>query len=329
MTFISDFLLRRLGQGVVIVVLVALLIFTLLRVVPGDPVRIMLGPMVAPSVMEETAVKLGLRDPIPVQFARYAWRFAHGDFGHSFVRSAQGASTGGSRGESTFDEANRARVGELIAAGLPYSAGLAALGILFTLIIAAPIGVAAGLAAGRWPDKTALYLSSVLVSLPNIWLGVIFIFFFSVKLGWLPAIGYKDASYAILPALVLAVELTPVLIRSISVSVAANLLENYVAVGEVRGLRRFDVIVRHVLRNASIPLLNLFGIQVIGMLLGSMFVVEYIFAYPGVGLLMINAVFQRDFPVIQAIAILASVVLVAVNILVDLAATNIDRRLQY
>ena len=329
MIFALDFFLRRLSQGVVIVLLVALLIFTLLRIVPGDPVRIMLGPMTSPSVMEETAKKLGLRDPIPFQFGRYLLQVVHGDFGHSFIRSAQGGSTGGSRGQNTFDTANRASVSELILNTLPYSLLLAGLGVLFSLIIAVPVGIAAGLNSGRWPDRVALYLSSVLVSLPNVWLGVVFILVFSAKTGWLPAIGYQGVSYAILPALVLAVELAPVMIRSISVSVASNLLENYVAVGQVRGLSRYRIITHHVLRNASIPLLNLLGIQIVGMLLGGLFVVEYIFNYPGIGLLMINAVFQRDFPIIQAVAMLACVVLVCVNIVVDFAATTIDRRLQY
>jgi ABC-type dipeptide/oligopeptide/nickel transport system permease component len=329
MIFALDFFLRRLAQGVVIVVLVALLVFTLLRVVPGDPVRIMLGPMTSPSVMEETAKKLGLRDPIPEQFGRYLWQVAHGDLGHSFIRSAQGGSTGGSRGESTFDTSNRASVSELILATVPYSLMLAGMGVLFSLILAVPIGIAAGLNAGRWQDRLGLYISSVLVSLPNVWLGVVFILVFSAKTGWLPAIGYQGFAYTILPALVLAIELAPVMIRSIAVAVASNLIENYVSVGQVRGLSRRRMIVAHVLRNASIPLLNLLGIQIIGMLLGGLFVVEYIFNYPGLGLLMINAVFQRDFPIIQAIAMLASVVLVCVNIVVDYAATNIDRRLQY
>jgi ABC-type dipeptide/oligopeptide/nickel transport system permease component len=329
MIFALDFFLRRLSQGIVIVVLVALLIFTLLRVVPGDPVRIMLGPMTAPSVMEATAKKLGLRDPIPVQFGRYLLQVAHGDLGHSFIRSAQGGSTGGSRGGNTFDTENRAPVVELIRSTVPYSLLLAGLGVLFSLIIAVPIGLAAGLNSSRWPYRVALYLSAVLVSLPNVWLGVVFILIFSARTGWLPAIGYQGPSYAILPALVLAVELAPVMIRAISVSVAANLLENYVAVGQVRGLSRYRMITWHVLRNASIPLLNLLGVQIVGILLGSLFVVEYIFNYPGIGLLMINAVFQRDFPIIQAVAILACTVLVCINILVDFAATNIDRRLQY
>jgi ABC-type dipeptide/oligopeptide/nickel transport system permease component len=329
MIFTLDFFIRRLAQGVVIVALVALLVFTLLRVVPGDPVRIMLGPMTPPSVMEATAKKLGLRDPIPIQFGRYMLHVLRGDFGHSFLRSAQGGSTGGSRGANTFDTSNRASVAGLIAASVPYSLMLAAMGVLFSFMIAIPIGVAAGLNAGGWPNRAALYISSILVSLPNVWLGVVFIFIFSAKLEWLPAIGYKNFGYTILPALVLAIELAPIMIRSISVSVASNLIENYVAVGEVRGLTRLRMITHHVFRNASIPLLNLVGVQIIGMLLGSLFVVEYIFNYPGVGLLMINAVFERDFPIIQAIAILASVVLVCVNILVDFAATNIDRRLQY
>ncbi|QKC99949.1 ABC transporter permease [Mesorhizobium sp. NZP2298] len=327
--FAIDFLIRRLAQGAIIVVAIALLIFTLLRVVPGDPVRLMLGPMVSPSVAEQTAKDLGLRDPIIVQFGRYMGHVLQGDFGRSFVRSAQGGSTGGSRGESTFDASNRASVIELIVTTLPYSLLLAGLAFLISLAVALPLGVWAGLNAGRWPDRFALYLSSVLVSLPNVWLGLVFIFLLSAKTGWLPAIGYQNWTYAILPALVLAVELIPVIVRSLSVSVSSNLLDPYVSVGQIRGLTRARMIGAHVLRNSSIPLLNLLGIQAVGLILGGLFVIEYVFNYPGIGLLMINAVFQRDFPIIQAIAIFSCVALVLVNILVDFASTTIDRRLQY
>lgn len=329
MLFAIDFFIRRLAQGLVIVMAVALLIFTLLRVVPGDPVRLMLGPMVSASVAEQTAKELGLRDPIVVQFGRYMAHVFQGDFGHSFVRSAQGGSTGGSRGENTFAANNRASVVELIAATAPYSALLAALAFLISLVIAVPIGIWAGLNAGRWPDRFALYLSSIMISLPNVWLGLVFIFLISAKAGWLPAIGYQNWTYAILPALVLAVELSPIIIRSLSVSVSTNLMEPYVAVGQIRGLSRFRMIAAHVLRNSSIPLLNMLGIQAVGLLLGGLFVVEYLFNYPGMGLLMINAVFQRDFPIIQAIAIFSCAALVGVNILVDFVSTTIDRRLQY
>lgn len=329
MLFAADFFLRRIAQGIVIILLVALLIFTLLRIVPGDPVRTMLGPMVSAEVAEETAKTMGLRDPIPVQFLRYAAQVAQGNFGTSFVRSAQGGSTGGSRGGDTFDTANRAPVMGLILTALPYSLLLAGLAMGMSLLVSIPIGVAAGLNAGKWPDRLALYMSSLFVSLPNIWLALVLIFLVSVKGGLLPAIGYKGWTYAILPAIVLAIELSPVFIRSASVAVSSNVIEPYVASGQIRGLTRQRMIYAHALRNAMIPLLNVVGIQAIGLLLGSLFVIEYAFNYPGVGLLMINAVFQRDFPVIQAIAILACGLLVLVNILVDFAATNIDRRLQY
>lgn len=329
MLFAVDFFLRRLLQGLVIIVLVAMLIFTLLRIVPGDPVRTMLGPMVSAEVAEETAQKMGLRDPIPVQFARYVSQVATGDFGRSFVRSAQGGSTGGSRGGDTFDAANRASVMGLILTALPYSLLLAGLSFAIAMAVSLPIGIAAGLKSGRWPDRMALYLSSIFVSLPNIWLALVLIFLVSVKGGLLPAIGYQNWTYAILPAIVLAIELSPVFIRSASVAVSSNMMESYVPSGMIRGLSRKRMIVAHVLRNSMIPMLNVVGIQAIGLLLGSLFVIEYAFNYPGVGLLMINAVFQRDFPVIQAIAILACTVLVVVNILVDFAATTIDRRLQY
>lgn len=328
MIFALNFFLRRIAQGIIVVVSVAFIVFALLRVVPGDPIRIILGPMTPPSVMEETARELGLHDPIPIQFVRYLGQIIEGELGHSFIRGKQGGSTGGSRGATTHASENRATVSGLIATALPYSLLLAAMGILFTVVISFPVGIAAGLRVGGWQDKLSLYLSSLFVSLPNIWIGVVFIYLFSAKTGWLPAIGFKGFAYVILPALVLTVELSPIMIRAITVSVAKNMQENYVDVGRVRGLPRRIVVVKHVFRNASVPLLNLFGVQLIGMLLGGLFVVEYIFTFPGLGLLTINAIFQRDFPIVQAISILAGSVLVVVNMLVDFVSTTIDRRLQ-
>ena len=329
MAFAIEFFLRRISQGLVIVLLVAFVIFTLLRIVPGDPIRIILGPMTPASVLEQTARDLGLRDPILVQFGRFVGQVATGDLGRSFIRGVQGGSAGGSQDAAGYNPESRASVAGLIATALPYSLQLAALGVAFALLIAVPIGLAAGLRAGRWPDKLGLYVSSLFVSLPNIWVAVVLIFLLSAKSGLLPAIGYHGFAYTIIPAMVVAIELSPVMIRAISVSVAANLGEVYYDVGMVRGLSRPTMIFKHVLRNAAVPLLNLFGAQMIGMLLGGLFVVEYIFSYPGVGMLTINAVFQRDFPIIQAVAILASGALVAINMLVDFTSTTIDRRLKF
>jgi len=158
---------------------------------------------------------------------------------------------------------------------------------------------------------------------------VVLIYLLSAKSGLLPAIGYRGIAFAIIPAIVVAIEMSPVLIRAIAVSIASNVQEAYFNVGQVRGIARAKMIYRHVVRNAAVPLLNVVGAQTIGMLLGGLFVVEYIFSFPGIGLLTINAVFQRDFPIIQAIAILASAALVIINILVDFASTTIDRRLKF
>lgn len=325
--FVLSFLARRLAQGALIVFLVTLLIFTLLRVVPGDPVRLMAGGMAPEALIEQIATEMGLRDPILVQFGRYMSGVVSGDLGQSFVRPASGASTGGSSfGDSTRGE--RAEVLTLIADTLPMTLQLAGLAIVFALLFSFLVGIPGGLAPGRWPDRVAFYVSSIFVSLPNFWLGIVLALLLSVNLGWLPAIGYKGFAYTILPAIVLAIELSPVLIRTLTSSVSAVMMEPFIAVGRVRGLGRGRIVFAHALRNASVPLLNLLGIQISG-LLGGVLVVEFIFDYPGLGLLTINAVLQRDFPLIQGIAIVTSAIFVFINIAVDLIATMIDPRLEY
>ena len=325
--FVLSFLARRLAQGAVIIFLVSALIFTLLRVVPGDPVRLMAGGMAPEALIEEIATQMGLRDPIPVQFVRYMGKVVQGDLGQSFVRPANGASTGGTSFDDTT-RGERAGVADLIFEALPMTLQLAALALLFALVFSCLLWVAAGLRPGGFSDKLAFAVYSVFISLPNFWLGIVLALLLSVKLGWLPAIGYGGFAYTILPAIVLAVELSPVLIRTLSSSVAAQMGESYVAVGHVRGLSRPRIVAHHALRNASVPLLNLLGVQ-FSSLLGGVIIVEYIFDYPGLGLLTINAVLQRDFPLIQGIAIVTSAIFVLINILVDLAATSIDPRLEY
>lgn len=325
--FLIGFLARRLAQGAVIIFIVSFLIFTLLRVVPGDPVRLMAGGMAPEELIEQIAEEMGLRKPIPVQFAVYMGDVIKGDLGQSFLRPANGAAVGGAR----FDDntrSERADVLTLIAETAPMTIQLALLAMLFALIIATPIGVAGGLYVGRWPDRLALYLGSLFVSLPNFWLGIVLVLLLSVNLGWLPAIGYGGFAWTILPALVLAIEIAPFLIRTLTVSVAQVMQENYISAATVRGLSRTRIVVAHALKNASVPLLNLLGVQ-FSMLLGGVLVIEFIFDYPGLGLLTINAVLQRDFPLIQGIAIVTSAAFVLINIAVDLAATAIDPRLDY
>ncbi|PIL18273.1 peptide ABC transporter permease [Puniceibacterium antarcticum] len=325
--FIASFLARRLFQGALIVLLVSAIIFTLLRVVPGDPVRLMAGGMAPEALIEQIAEDMGLRDPIYQQFGRYVGGMLQGDLGQSFVRPANGASVGG----ASFDDntrSERAEVWDLIANTAPMTLQLALLAMVFALIIAVPIGVWGGLRPGEFPDRFALYLSSVFVSLPNFWLGIVLALVLSVKLKLLPAIGYDGFAYTILPALVLAVEIAPFIIRTLTVSVAGVMGQNFIDIAAVRGLTRNQIIFHHALKNSAVPLLNLLGVQ-FSMLLGGVLVIEFIFDYPGLGLLTINAVMQRDFPLIQGIAIVTAAAFVLINIVVDLCATAIDPRLEY
>ena len=325
--FLVNFLIRRLAQGAVIVFLVSFLIFTLLRVIPGDPVRLMVGGMAPDELVEQIAMEMGLRDPIPVQFFRYMSGVVQGDMGQSFIRPASGAAVGGaSYDDSTRSE--RAKVLDLIMDTVPFTLQLALLAMVFALVVALPIGIYGGLRPGRWPDRFALYISSLFISLPNFWLGIVLALVVSVNLGWLPAIGYQGFSYTILPAIVLAVEIAPFLIRTLTVSVAQNMGESYISVAAIRGISHRRIVLAHALKNSSVPLLNLLGVQ-FSMLLGGVLVVEFIFDYPGLGLLTINAVLQRDFPLIQGIAVFISVMFVMINVFVDLIAMSIDPRLEY
>jgi peptide/nickel transport system permease protein len=325
MVFLLGFLARRLLQGAAIIGLVSFAIFALLRVIPGDPVRLMLGPMTPDYVVEQTARQLGLGDPLLLQYLRYMKGVMKGDLGRSFTKAPSGEAVGGNL---DLNRGERAKVLELIAGTLPLTFQLAGLALVFAIIIAVPLGILGGLHADRWPDSLALYIASVFVSIPNFWLGIMLALTFTAQLGWIPSIGYNGFGYTVLPALVIAVEMAPIFIRSLTVSVAATMQQPFVEIALLRGLSRRQVIISHVLRNSAVPVLNLFGVQ-LGTLLGGVLIVEYIFSYPGLGFLTVQSVLQRDFPTIQAIAMVTTSMFVLINLTVDLISACVDRRLDY
>jgi ABC-type dipeptide/oligopeptide/nickel transport system permease component len=326
MVSLISFLVRRILQGVLIVLLVSFGIFAVLRLVPGDPARLVLGPMASDQVVEEAAREMGLRDPIPIQYVHWLGAALHGDMGQSYIRAINGSQVTGSHDE--FAQAGKAHVLDLIGGALPYTLQLAALALLFAAIIAIPLGIAGGMRSGQWPDKLVLYLGSAFVSIPNFWLSVVLALVVTARLHLIPSIGYQGFSYTILPAFVIAIEMSPIFMRSLSSSVSGARQQSFVSLAEIRGLSRWRIFFGHILRNAAVPVLNLFGVQ-IGALLGGILIVEFIFNYPGIGLLTVQAVLQRDFPVIQGVAVLSAVLFVVINILVDLVSTWIDPRLDF
>jgi peptide/nickel transport system permease protein len=217
---------------------------------------------------------------------------------------------------------------DLLAQTIPMTLQLAGLALIFAVLIAVPIGIVAGLNAGGWFDKFALYLGSAFVSIPNFWLAIVLALVVTAELQWIPSIGYEGFAYTILPAFVIAIEMSPIFMRSLAISIASAQQRNFVQLAGVRGLSRRRIFFRHILRNAAVPVLNLFGVQV-GALLGGVLIVEYIFNYPGVGLLTVQAVLERDFPVIQGVALISACLFVVINILVDLISTKIDPRLDF
>lgn len=321
-----EFLIKRILQGLLIVAITSFVIFTLLRVIPGDPVRLIVGGMAPDNVVEEVAEKMGLRDPILVQYGRYMGGLLTGDMGQSYLRPRSGmVAAGGEYVDPT--KSDMAPVWDLILERAPLTLLLAASALVLALAISLPIGIAGGLNANGWPNRIAFGIQSLFVSIPNFWLAIILILFLSVKLQWIPALGYKGFAYVILPAVVLAVEISPFIIRTLTTSLAEVMHSYFIDEATVRGLSRRRIIFGHALRNASVPLVNLLGIQ-LSTLIGGVLVVEYIFDYPGLGHLTVVSVVGRDFPVIQGIAITISAVFVFINILVDLVAYMIDPRVE-
>ncbi len=324
---ILEFLIKRIAQGVLIVILTSFLIFTLLRVVPGDPVRLIVGGMAPADVVEKVATRMGLRDPIVVQYGRYmGGLLLHGDLGQSYLRPKSGmVAAGGQYVDPT--KSDMAPVTGLILERLPYTLQLGAVALAFALLMAVPVGIAGGLHQHRWQNALAFGVQSLFVSIPNFWLAIVLILFLSVKLNLLPALGYRGFSYVILPAFVLAVEIAPFIIRTLTTSLGEVMGAGFIDEARVRGLSRRRIVYAHALRNAAVPLVNLLGIQ-LSTLIGGVLVIEYIFDYPGLGDLTVVSVVGRDFPVIQGIAITTSAVFVFVNIVVDLVAATIDPRVE-
>src|SRR5882672_252824 len=316
---ILEFLGKRIAQGLLIIFITSLIIFTLLRVVPGDPVRLIVGGMAPPDVVEKVATKMGLRDPIVVQYGRYMRGLLQGDLGQSYLRPRSGMiATGGQYVDPT--KSDMAPVIELILERLPFTLQLGGMALLFALLISFPIGVGGGLHQHGWQNSLAFGVQSLFVSIPNFWLAIVLILFLSVKLKLLPALGYQGFSYVLLPAFVLAVEIAPFIIRTLTTSLGEVMQSTFIDEARVRGLSRRRIVYSHALR-------NLLGIQ-LSTLIGGVLVIEYIFDYPGLGNLTVVSVVGRDFPVIQGIAITTSAVFVFVNIIVDLAAYMIDPRVE-
>jgi len=302
-----SYLAQRLAGAVLVVFGVISIVFLLIHLIPGDPVEIMLGEAASSTDREALRVALGLDQPVMLQFTHYLHGLLQFDLGTSLQ--------------------SRRPVTDLLQERLPATLLLAGVTLAVTLTLALPLGMLAAVRRGSAWDGGAMAFSMLGVSIPNFWLGPLLILVFSLWLGWFPVSGREGAGSVVLPAVTLGTGLAAVLSRMVRSSMLEVLGEDYIRTARAKGLPPQRVILHHGLRNALLPVITLLGLQ-LGALLAGAVITETVFSWPGIGLLTIEAIQSRDYPVVQACVLLISVGYVLVNLLTDIAYAWADPRIR-
>lgn len=312
----ASFILRRLLSTVPVLLFVAVFVFLILRLTPGDPAALIVGDMGTEADLERVRQSLGLEGSLPSQFLLWVGELLRGNLGDSYYFN-----TG---------------VGELIAQRLEPTLSLAVLTIVMAVLIAVPMGVIAAARHGGWLDRCLMGFSVMGFSVPIFVIGYVLIWAFALKAGWLPVQGYVRLSsgignwlsHLILPAITLSLVYTALIARVTRAAVSEALTEDHIRTARAKGLAERAVLIRHALSNAAVPIVTVIGIG-IALLIGGVVVTETVFAIPGLGQLTVDAVLSRDFPVIQGLILLFSVLYVVINLLIDLSYVLLDPRIRY
>lgn len=312
----TGYVLRRLWQSAVVLLGVSVLVFAIMQLVPGDPIRLALGTRFDPDTYEALRARSGLDDSVPVQYVNWITSALTGDLGVSF-RSGE-------------------TVTSLIIERLPATLSLAGGAILVAILIAVPLGTVSALRPRSPVDWFATLSSQAGLSVPDFWLGIMFILIFAGTLGWLPSAGYTPlfedplgwAQHLLLPAVTAGVGSGSILTRFVRSSVLEAIGQDHVRTARAKGMRAGDVLRWHVLRNALVPFVTVGGVQ-LAYLLSGVVIVEYVFAYQGLGQLAFQAVQSRDYPVLQGAVLLFAVIFLVINLIVDLTYARLDPRISY
>jgi peptide/nickel transport system permease protein len=290
------FLLSRLLSAVVVVLGVACLVFLLIHVIPGDPVEVILGESARPADREALRQSLGLDRPLLMQLGQFLQGIAKFNLGTSLY--------------------SQRPVVELLGERLPATMELALASILVALIIAFPLGIVAAVRRGTVWDRLATTLALIGASVPNFWLGPLLILVFSIGLGWFPVSGRTGWDSVVLPALTLGGAMAAILSRMVRAALLEVLGEDYIRTAKAKGLSPRQVVWRHALRNALLPIITVLALQ-LGTLLGGAVITEVVFSWPGIGQLVVESIQRRDYPVVQGCVLLISLIYVAVNMVTD------------
>jgi ABC-type dipeptide/oligopeptide/nickel transport system permease component len=304
----ARYLGRRILMTIPVLLGVATLVFSLIHLVPGDPVRSMLGEGVSEQDVADVRARLGLDRPLYVQYGAFLAGLTTGNLGTSLRTNQPVAAAILERMPATFE--------------------LALAAMTVAILIAITLGVLAAVRAGTLTDVTATTLALVGLSIPNFWLGPLMAIVFSVELGWLPVSGRGTAAHLVLPAITLGAPLAAVLARTTRSSVMEELRELYVLAARARGASRLRAVVRHALRNGLIPIVTVLGLQFGAVLTGAV-ITETIFAWPGVGRLLIQSISFRDYPLVQGCILLIAFTYVTMNVLTDVVYGLLDPRIRF
>lgn len=310
-----QYLISRLLATVPVMAIVALVVFALLHLSPGDPAFVLAGETATPEEVDRVRQALGLDRPFHVRLVEWSFNVLRGDLGQSIFF-----------GRPVF---------ELIAQRAEPSIVLSLLSILIAIALALPLGIVAAWAAGRFADRFAMGFAVIGFSMPVYVLGYLLIFFFSVKLRWLPVQGYVPLAdgvgaslrFLILPAVALGLVYAALIARVTRSALLEVLGQDYMRTAQAKGLGTLRIVLRHALKNAAIPIVTVIGIG-FGMLISGVVVTETVFNIPGVGRLTVDAILRRDYPVIQGVVLVFSAVYVLVNLLVDLSYALFDPRVK-
>lgn len=311
-----SFLLRRIVATIPVLVIVALIVFLMTRLAPGDPAAVIVGDTGTSADIARVRTQLGLDQPLPVQFAKWSAQVLRGDLGESLFMKQTVASLIGQRIEPTLS--------------------LAGLTLVLTVLVAVPLGVLAAWRHGGWLDRALMGFSVLGFSIPTFVIGYLLIWLVALKGGLLPVQGYVRLDQGlwpwlrnlILPGLTLSIVYVALIARVTRAAVAEALTEDYIRTARSKGISERHVLVRHALINAAVPIVTVIGIGV-ALLIGGVVVTETVFAIPGLGQLTVDAVLSRDYPLIQGITLFFSVIYVLINLLVDLSYLLLDPRIRY
>jgi peptide/nickel transport system permease protein len=311
---LTGYVVRRLLQLVPIVLGVTVLVFFLIHLVPGDPARTMLGTHATPQKVALLHRQWGLDKPLPVQYWRFLRRMVRGDLGSSLFFGVP--------------------AGRLVVQRLPPTLWLIGFGTLLATLIAVPLAALAATRRDRLPDHVVRAVPLVGLGFPQFWLGIMLLLAFALHLGrGFPVGGYGNGFVGhvhsmFLPALTVGLGIAPILVRSLRASLLEVFESDYVTTARSKGLPERRVLVRHALRNAVVSTVSVLGVN-IGFLVGGTLIVEQVFALPGIGQLMINSIFERDFPVVQAVTLVFAIMVVLVYLLTDVVHALLDPRVRF